>query len=412
MIRSAAKNHAFVTVVVSPQEYGTVLTELELQGGATSEGLRRRLAQAAFRRTAEYDAAIQSYLAVDDSARSAGGAGARSAGGAGARSAGGAGAHRVALPERLELSLTRRAELRYGENPHQGAAVYGDFLDRFQQLHGKELSYNNILDFAAAQEMASRLGQRGAAVVIVKHSNPCGAAVSSSIESAWRMALATDPQSASGGIVATSRPVDQAAAETMKDHFIELLAAPSFAPAALEVLARKKNRILLEVGDGAGLVLTPTDLSFRSVPGGVLAQTVDAGTPNGVRFDVVTKRAPSEAELDALRFGWDVVRFVKSNAIVFTDATRTLGVGAGQMSRVDSVRVAVMKAREGGLDLAASAVASDAFFPFPDGLLEAAAAGATAAVQPGGSVRDKEVIAAADERGLAMVFTGARHFRH
>jgi phosphoribosylaminoimidazolecarboxamide formyltransferase/IMP cyclohydrolase len=396
MIRSAAKNHESVTVVVSPDQYGAVLAELDQNGGATSVALRQRLAAAAFRRTATYDAAIHRYLEANDTDAEEGATAAPTTG----------------LPARLELSLVRRATLRYGENPHQQAALYGDFLDRFRQLHGKELSYNNILDFAAAQEMASRLDARGAAVVIVKHSNPCGAAVARDVEAAWHLALATDPQSASGGIVASSRPLDGAAAEAMKDHFIELLAAPSFTPEALEILTRKKNRILLAVGDGTKLVPSSADLSFRSVPGGVLAQTVDTGSPDDSRFEVVTQRAPSAAELDALRFGWEVVRFVKSNAIIFTDAMRTLGVGAGQMSRVDSVQVAVMKAKASGLDLAASAVASDAFFPFADGLVAAAAAGATAAVQPGGSVRDNEVIAAADERGIAMVFTGARHFRH
>ena len=398
MIRSAAKNHEFVTVVVSPEQYGAVLAELDQNGGATSVDLRRRFAAAAFRRTATYDAAIHSYLAANSD-------GVDSAEDSVAEST-------TELPAQLELSLARRATLRYGENPHQQAALYGDFLDRFRQLHGKELSYNNILDFAAAQEMASRLGARGAAVVIVKHSNPCGAAVARDVVGAWHLALATDPQSASGGIVVSSRPLDGEAAEAMKEHFIELLAAPSFTPEALEILTKKKNRILLEVGDGTTLVPSSADLSFRSVPGGVLAQTVDTGSPDSSRFEVVTQRAPSDAEWDALRFGWDVVRFVKSNAIVFTDPTRTLGVGAGQMSRVDSVQVAVMKAQASGLDLKASAVASDAFFPFADGLLAAAAAGATAAVQPGGSVRDKEVIAAADEHGIAMVFAGARHFRH
>ena len=275
-------------------------------------------------------------------------------------------------------------------------------------MHGKELSYNNILDLAAAQEMVEFLGCHGPALVIVKHSNPCGAACGDSVEAAWEKALATDPQSASGGIIASTRPIGRAAAAAMKDHFIEILAAPAFEAAALEILQAKKNRILLEVAPPAAA----ESLNYRSVPQGVLVQTVDNEILREEDLEVVTGRAPTDAEMAALRFGWDVVRFVKSNAIVFTSPDCTLAIGAGQMSRVDSVRLAEMKARAASLDLRGSAVASDAFFPFPDGLLAAADAGATAAIQPGGSVRDKEVIAAADSRGMAMVFTGMRHFRH
>jgi phosphoribosylaminoimidazolecarboxamide formyltransferase/IMP cyclohydrolase len=389
MLRSAAKNHAHVTVVSSPSQYAEVLGEMRARGGATTAALRRRLALEAFRRTAAYDAAISRFFAER--------------GAAGPAAAG-------ALPDRLDLSLPRALVLRYGENPHQAAALYGAFLDRFRKLHGKDLSYNNILDLAAAEEMAAALGTSGAAaVVIVKHSNPCGAAVGGSPAEAWRKALATDPQSASGGIIASSRPIDLDAARAMEDHFIEVLVAPGLAEDALEVLRRKKNRIILET---ARPLAAAGGLAFRSVPDGCLVQTADDRRLRDEDLRVVTRRAPSREEMDALRFGWQVVRFVKSNAVVYAAPDRTLGIGAGQMSRVDAARFGALKARDAGIDLRGCAVASDAFFPFPDGLVAAADAGATAAIQPGGSVRDADVIAAADARGMAMVFTGTRHFRH
>jgi phosphoribosylaminoimidazolecarboxamide formyltransferase/IMP cyclohydrolase len=404
MVRSAAKNHDGVAVVCSPEQYAEVLADLRAHGGRTSAALRRRLALEAFRRTAAYDAAIAGFFA-----------GRLGAGAEGARAADPV-PPEGEFPARLRLDLPRARLLRYGENPHQRAALYGGFLDRYRQLGGKDLSYNNLLDLAAAEEVAAALAPRGAAVAIIKHSNPCGAAVGRTVAEAWTRALATDPQSASGGIVAASRPLDRAAAEALGEHFIEILAAPGFAPDALEALRKKKNRILLEaagppagrpVGEGlaAGLLL-------RGLPGGVLVQTPDERPLGSGDLRVVTRRAPSPAEMEALRFAWEVVRFVKSNAIVYAGPDRTLGIGAGQMSRVDAARIGVLKAREAGLDLQGAAVASDAFFPFPDGLLVAADAGATAAIQPGGSVRDAEVIAAADERGMAMVFTGVRHFRH
>jgi len=404
MLRSAAKNHDSVTVVSSPSQYGEVLDELRQGSGTTTLALRRRLAADVFRRTAEYDAAITSYFdRVDDGAGPLTGDAVT-----GDASAGGAVASGV-FPRALSLVLRRDRVLRYGENPHQSAALYGEFLEGLEQLHGKALSYNNILDLAAAREMAEFLGRRGAAMVIVKHSNPCGAAIGVSAAEAWRRALATDPQSASGGIIASSVPIDVDAAEAMKGHFIEILAAPAFDADALELLRQRKNRILIQVTESTGPL---SGVTLRSVPGGLLAQTLDTGTVADHDLQVVTRREPTPEELRALRFGWDVVRFVKSNAILFAGEDRTLGIGAGQMSRVDSVRLAVLKAKGEGLALEGSVVASDAFFPFPDGLLAAADAGATAAIQPGGSVRDKEVIAAADERGLAMVFTGMRHFRH
>lgn len=389
MTRSAAKNHADVTVVVSPSQYDEVLNEMRSMEGRTSLALRKRFALEAFRRTAEYDRAIADYFTEP-------------ADGDGAEGT-------SALPKRISVSYTQARELRYGENPHQHAVLYGDLLSRFRQLHGKELSYNNILDLLTAQEMAEDLGKAGPAVAIIKHSNPCGAAVGPTLDTAWMHALATDPASASGGIIGCSIEVDEAAAEAMKDHFIEVLIAPSFSPGALEILMAKKNRVLLEcprpLFDG-------TSLQLRSVPGGILAQTEDRSAEQAEEMRVVTQREPTFEEMEGLQFAWRVARFVKSNAIVFTGRDRTLGVGAGQMSRVDAAHLAVRKAKDAQLDLGSSVVASDAFFPFADGLIACLEAGASAVIQPGGSVRDKEVITAADDRDVAMVCTGARHFRH
>lgn len=395
MIRSAAKNHAHVTVVSSPSQYSEVLSEMRAGDGATTLELRRRLALEAFRRTATYDSAIGRFFTTADAP-------------AVDRS------EEESPPASIEVSLDRVQNLRYGENPHQQAALYGGFLDHFRKLHGKELSYNNIIDLTAAEGIAEWMGRRGPTVAIIKHTNPSGIALGETIADAWRNALATDPQSASGGIIATSRPVDEAAAQAMKDHFIEILVAPGFDPKALEILTTKKNRIILEVVTPISEASVPgaSGLTLCSVPGGLLAQSADRRALQDEDMRVVTRRAPTDSELAALRFGWDVVRFVKSNAIVYCTEDRTLGVGAGQMSRVDSAKIGARKAREAGLDLAGCAVASDAFFPFPDGLDVTIDAGATAIIQPGGSVRDKEVIAAADARGAAMIFTGLRHFRH
>jgi phosphoribosylaminoimidazolecarboxamide formyltransferase/IMP cyclohydrolase len=390
LLRSAAKNHEFVTVACNPERYGEILAELRARGGTTSLELRRRLAVEAFAMTSAYDARIAEYLET---------------------ASGSAADALPALPALLARSLARERVLRYGENPHQQAAVYGAFLAQFEQLHGREISYNNIFDLCAALDVVAAIGGRGPAIAVIKHANPCCAAVGDSLARAWEKALACDPQSASGGIIAASVEVDIEAARSMSSHFIEALVAPGFAPEALAVLREKKNRILLRQKSerwGYG----PHELVLRSVPGGIAAQTPDDAPLRDEDLRVVTKRAPSDAELAAMRFGRDVVRFVKSNAVVFSGSDRLLGVGAGQMSRVDAARIAVMKAKEAGIDLRGSAVASDAFFPFPDGLLVCADAGATAAIQPGGSLRDAEVIAAADSRGLAMVFTGRRHFRH
>ncbi len=386
MTRSAAKNHAHVTVIVSPGDYGEVVSQMQANAGATELEFRQRMALKAFRRTAAYDSAIARYLAGQAESPA-----------------------ELELPSSLELQLCRERSLRYGENPHQRAALYGAVLEPFEQLHGKEISYNNILDLMGTKELAENLGELGCAVVIVKHSNPCGAAIGSSVKEAWDKALATDAVSASGGVVVSSQAIDAEAAAAMRGHFIEILVAPDFSAEALELLRNKKNRILLRC---PRRLFANESVQLRAVPGGVLAQTSDVGSLAHEPFDVVTERQPTPAELDALRFGWRVVRAVKSNAILFASNDRTLAVGAGQMSRVDSVRVAEMKAAQAGIDLRGAAVASDAFFPFADGLIAAADAGATAVVQPGGSVRDAEVIAAANERNIAMVVTGRRHFRH
>ena len=400
MLRSAAKNHSHVTVVSSPDRYEDVLAEMRSNEGATTRELREALALEVFQCTAAYDTAISAYLAGE-------GASALQEAAAEEQDCGD-------LPGGLSIELERVRVLRYGENPHQHAALYGrgpTFLDSFEQLNGKEISYNNILDLVGALEVISAIEDRGAAVAIIKHSNPCGAAYADSVEEAWHKALACDPQSASGGIISCGAAVDEAAANVMKDHFIEVLVAPDFSEGALSILREKKNRILLRCRDDSW-GLSPGAPVIRGVPAGLLAQSPDDEPDDEGSFKVVTERSPSEEEMRAMLFGWSLVRYVKSNAIVYSGPDRLLGVGAGQMSRVDSARIAASKAEQAGLDLTGSAVASDAFFPFADGLIATAEAGATAVIQPGGSVRDEEVIAAANEKGLAMVFTGRRHFRH
>jgi phosphoribosylaminoimidazolecarboxamide formyltransferase/IMP cyclohydrolase len=298
--------------------------------------------------------------------------------------------------------------LRYGENAHQQASLYGGFEDYFQKLHGKELSYNNILDISAAAELIAEFDEP--TIAILKHTNPCGVGTDEDLREAWDKAFATDKQAPFGGIIVLNRPLTEPVARDLSEIFSEVIIAPDFEPDARALLQRKKNlrliRQLQAAGAGGGA------RNIRSVVGGALVQERDTVLFEEAELQVVTKRQPTEQERRALFFGWKVVKHVKSNAIVFTGEDRTLGVGAGQMSRVDSARIAVWKAGDAGLSLTGSIVASDAFFPFPDGLIAAADAGATAVIQPGGSVRDAEVIAAADERGLAMIFTGTRHFRH
>jgi phosphoribosylaminoimidazolecarboxamide formyltransferase / IMP cyclohydrolase len=392
MLRSAAKNHRWVTVACRPERYREIIEEMERRSGATSLALRERLAIEVFRTTAAYDRAIGEHLGgpspVPDLGES---------------------------PRFLDIRLRKEADLRYGENPHQRGALYswpGSGWDQaLERLHGKELSHNNLLDISAAEGLAEEFPDRGpAAVVIVKHMNPCGVGMGETVGEAWRKALATDPEAASGGIVAVNRTIEPADAAEIDSIFTEVLIAPGYSAAALELFQKKKNRILIR---RKRLVRElPPPLEIRSVPGGLLVQDPDRVDLDPAGIKVATRRGPTAEEMEALRFAFRVAKHVKSNAIVFAGRDRTLGIGAGQMSRVDSVRLAAAKAGRAGLSLSGSVVASDAFFPFADGLIAAAEAGATAAIQPGGSKRDAEVISAADERGMAMVFTGIRHFRH
>jgi len=310
----------------------------------------------------------------------------------------------------LMLSAALAQPLRYGENPHQAAALYGRFLDHYQQLHGKELSYNNILDLTAAAALIHEFNGDAPTLAILKHTNPCGVGQGASLRQAWESAFATDKQAPFGGIIAVNRILDAGCAEAIAEVFSEVIVAPDFAPEALAILQKKKNLRLLK------LLKSPHGnslMDIRSVGAdSFLLQQRDLKLTAAADLKIVTKRPPSADELRAMLFGWRVVKHLKSNAIVYVAPDRTLGVGAGQMSRVDASRIAVWKAGEAGLSLKGSVVCSDAFFPFPDGLIAAAEAGATCAIQPGGSVRDAEVIAAADERGMAMAFTGTRHFRH
>jgi phosphoribosylaminoimidazolecarboxamide formyltransferase/IMP cyclohydrolase len=400
MLRSAAKNHDSVTVVMDPSDYAEVAAQITAGGNTTPE-LRQRLAVRAFARTSAYDGQIAAYLAKTF------GAGTAEPAGLPVAEAWSTGA---LWPARLRLDLPRAQELRYGENPHQRAALYGRFAEFFQQLHGRELSYNNILDLTAAAELAEEFAGEPPAVVILKHTNPCGAGQGATLREAWGKAFATDQQASFGGVIAVNQTLDSPCAEAIAEIFSEVVVAPDFAPAALEALRKKKNLRLLKAlqwpGAGQGWQL-------RGVGGdSVLAQECDRKGLKAGDLKIVTRREPSAAEMRAMLFGWRVAKHVKSNAIVYAGPDRTLGIGAGQMSRVDASRLAVWKAGEAGLSLKGSVVCSDAFFPFADGLVAASEAGATAAIQPGGSVRDAEVIAAADERNMAMAFTGVRHFRH
>ncbi|MES1172232.1 MAG: bifunctional phosphoribosylaminoimidazolecarboxamide formyltransferase/IMP cyclohydrolase [Bacteroidota bacterium] len=394
MIRSAAKNHERVAVVVDPGDYARVAAEIEAEGEVSAQ-LRFELACKAFAHTAAYDGAIASYLSRLTSPEAA----------------------PVEFAHSQHWSGTLTRSLRYGENPHQRAAFYatggvvGLSLPDAQVLQGKELSYNNILDLDAAMRLGAEFAPP--AVVIVKHTNPCGCAVSDAgVLAAYRLARETDPVSAFGGIVAVNRVVDGDLAREMSETFLECVIAPGFAPEALAVLSSKKNLRLLAYDFVAAAARERAGAGvpeLRSVSGGVLVQTRDMDTSAAASGKIVTKRSPTAAELSDLDFAWRVAKHVKSNAIVFCGGGRTLGIGAGQMSRVDSVRIAVSKAR---VSLAGSVLASDAFFPFRDGVDEAARAGALAIIQPGGSVRDDEVTAAADEHGVAMIVTGERHFKH
>jgi phosphoribosylaminoimidazolecarboxamide formyltransferase/IMP cyclohydrolase len=386
MVRAAAKNHASVGVVTDPSQYSRVLDELRANGGALSEATRARLAQEAFRRTAEYDAAIARYLASEGGSAP------------------------------LELSFERALELRYGENPHQAAAFYTPLdgprlgLAAMTQLHGPELGYNNVLDFSAALALVLEFDEPAA--VVVKHTNPCGVALGATVGEAMTRAKASDPVSIYGGVVGVNRAVDMGVVEALAGTFVEILFAPAFAPDALDALrkTKKKCRVFEVPCDRASL--PPRLTEYRSVLGGLLAQQADLSDLDATALKTVSKRQPTAAEMDALRLAWRVAKHAKSNAIVLATRRQVVGVGAGQMNRVDSARLAVMRAREVGLETAGTVCASDAFFPFRDGLDVIAKAGATAVIHPGGSLREQEVIAAADEHGMAMVVTGIRHFRH
>jgi phosphoribosylaminoimidazolecarboxamide formyltransferase/IMP cyclohydrolase len=404
MLRAAAKNWADVTVLIDPADYAQVLAELK--DGAVQRSTRFRLAKKVYAHTAAYDGMISNYLsALDGGAEDAPAGVPRSS----------------PFPATFNLQLQRTQALRYGENPHQAAAFYREgqpaagLLAGWTQTQGKELSYNNIADADAAWECVKSFGidnggDSSAACVIVKHANPCGVAVGGTLVEAYAKAWQTDPTSAYGGILAFNRPLDEATARQIGDNkqFVEVLIAPGFSSEARALLATKQNLRVLEVPLGSA----QNALDFKRIGGGMLLQTPDLKNVGRSELRVVTKLAPTQAQLDDLLFAWKVAKFMKSNAIVFCGGGMTLGVGAGQMSRVDSARIARIKAGNAGLLLAGSAVASDAFFPFRDGLDVVIDEGAACVIQPGGSMRDDEVIAAADERGIAMVFTGTRHFRH
>lgn len=386
MLRSAAKNHASVSVVVDAADYDRVLAAMDDEVALLK--LRRELALKVFQRTSAYDGAISKYLEAEvceapDLGEISG------------------------IPSELNMQLPRAKVLRYGENPHQQAALYGSFFDCFEQLQGKELSFNNIIDITAATYLIGEFQKP--TIAILKHTNPCGVASADNLVAAWEQAYATDRQAPFGGIIVANQTVDVDLAAIIGKIFCEVIIAPDFTPAAVELFAKKKNLRLMTVKDSL-----PADSlrEVRSVVGGILMQDRDTMPDRPSDWKVVSKRQPTEEEMRAMIFGWNVVKHVKSNAIVYAGCERTLGVGAGQMSRVDSSKIAVWKAGEAGLSLDGSVVCSDAFFPFPDGLIAAAEAGAVAAIQPGGSVRDEEVIAAADERDMAMIFTGKRHFKH
>jgi phosphoribosylaminoimidazolecarboxamide formyltransferase/IMP cyclohydrolase len=380
MLRSAAKNYQSVTVVVDPADYEAVLEEMRDRDGATTSKLRERLAIKVFLKTSDYDRAIATFLNEKQKTETS-----------------------------FSLSLPLVSRLRYGENPHQTASIYGNFTEHFEKLHGKELSFNNLLDITAAADLIEEFSEP--TVAILKHTNPCGVGSDSDLREAWLKAFATDKQAPFGGIIICNRPLNLPIAKAISEIFSEVIIAPEFASDARALLQKKKNLRLMRMLPQS-LPNEKAELDVRSVRGGLLVQQKDATELGAIESKVVTKRPPTRKETAAMLFGWRVVKHVKSNAIVYAGADRTLGIGAGQMSRVDASRIAVWKAAEAKLSLKGSAVASDAFFPFPDGLIAAAEAGATAAIQPGGSVRDEEVIAAADERDVAMVFTGVRHFRH
>mgnify|MGYP000607374273 CR=1 FL=1 len=391
MIRAAAKNYQHVTVVTDAEDYPSILAEMKANNSTISQAQRFTLAQKAFSHTAAYDSAISNYLTTikEDQTRDQ-------------------------FPERLNINLTKAQSLRYGENPHQAAAFYRDLtplegsLSNYTQLQGKELSFNNIADTDTAWECVKSFDEP--ACVIIKHANPCGVAVADNPLTAYQMAFATDPTSAFGGIIAFNKELDADTAEAIVSRqFVEVIIAPKVSEAAAQIVSAKQNVRLLECGEWSG---NATGHDIKRVNGGILVQDRDLGMVTQGDLKVVSKRQPTEQELKDLLFCWKVAKFVKSNAIVYARDGMTIGVGAGQMSRVYSAKIAGIKAADENLEVKGSVMASDAFFPFRDGIDAAAEAGITAVIQPGGSMRDEEVIAAADEAGMAMVFTGMRHFRH
>ncbi|HOQ48547.1 MAG TPA: bifunctional phosphoribosylaminoimidazolecarboxamide formyltransferase/IMP cyclohydrolase, partial [Candidatus Kapabacteria bacterium] len=367
-------------VVVNPDRYSEIIAYLKA-GQSIPEDYRLKLAGEVFSHTAYYDSLIAKYFNQYN---------------------------QIEIPEKINLSFNLSQTLRYGENPHQKAALYGYFNCIFEKLHGKELSFNNIIDISAATELISEFDEL--ALAIIKHTNPCGVALGNTIAEAFEKALTTDNVSPFGGIIAVNRKIDSDAANAIHSMFTEVIIAPDFTDDALELLMKKKDRRLIKVN--FELLEKHFDKNIRSVPGGLLVQDSDNLLLDESNLQVVTKRKPTDDELQSMKFAWKVCKHVKSNAIVYAKSDRTLAIGAGQMSRVDSSRIAVEKAKLQGIDLTGSAIASDAFFPFDDGVRYAATAGATAVIQPGGSVRDEEVIKSADELNLTMIFTGIRHFRH
>ncbi len=379
MIRAGAKNFAFVTVVSSPDEYPMILQNLQDNDGHLPLYVRRQLAFNAFKKTAAYDHSIATYLSAETS---------------------------DPLPKEIHLNAPRNYVLRYGENPHQTAALYGNPEAFYTKLHGKDLSYNNLIDLEAAVELMNDFSDATPTVAILKHTNPCGVSSAQSLLTAWHQAFETDTQSPFGGITVMNQSCTLELAKAIDAIFMELIIAPCFESDALEFLKLKKNRILIQFKP-----YIRSSHKIRNVLGGLLYQSSDTPTDDDP-ITVVTVRQPTESELSDLLFAWRIAKHVKSNAIVYAKHQQTLGIGAGQMSRIDASEIAVSKGKKSGLNFEGCVVASDAFFPFPDGLIAASDSGAVAAVQPGGSIRDKEVISAADERDMAMVFTRRRHFRH
>ncbi|HOJ08268.1 MAG: bifunctional phosphoribosylaminoimidazolecarboxamide formyltransferase/IMP cyclohydrolase [Ignavibacteriota bacterium] len=376
LVRASAKNYKYVSILTNPEQYDSFIDELDK--GEISENTRKKLAVEAFSHTANYDTHIANFLEAEFEEPQS----------------------YIRINEKLNFTL------RYGENPHQSASVFGNFDDYFEVFHGKEISYNNILDLVSAVELCEDLGE--VSCTIIKHNNPAGAATANTNLEAYNLALKCDPVSSFGGIVAFNREVDAETAEELNKIFLEIVCAPSFSSKALELLKKKKDRRLVIKKKN----ILNSSKSFRSIPGGVLAQDSDTILLNESELKFVTDKKPSETELKDLKFAWKVAKHTKSNAIVYVKNNSTLGVGAGQMSRIDSAKIAVMKAKEHGLDLTGSVAASDAFFPFADGLSEIIKYGAVSVIQPGGSVRDQEVIDEANKSNISMVFTGIRHFKH